>query len=231
MGFRSEGFVVFESGVTDAGFKELHRLSTLHEAEAMPTIAGRSWGECQLDGLEHLPAMDIVTSGVRQAIEGMGFSKPWQVLALDFAHPHLTYSFQTTASGTALGQHTDGLWPPSGDRIAQSEFLLGVLLAPVPSSECGPYVYWPKSHLDAIDHLEQSPESVLADRFRSIPPAVGTPTPFLGRAGDVILVHRLLRHGTVTRTASGVRRMAFFRPGHEFLAAGARVCDTSFARL
>jgi hypothetical protein len=233
MGFRSDGFIVFENGLTGAGFDELSRLSRLHEAEATPTIAGRSWGECQLDHIEHLPAMDIVTSGLRQAIEEIGFGKPWPVLALDFARPHLTYSFQTGTgvSGLALNQHTDGLWPPTADHVAQSEFLMGVLLGPVSSFDCGPYVFWPNSHLDAIDHLDRSPESVLADRFRTIPPGAGRPTPFLGHAGDVIVVHRLLRHGTAARTSPGVRRMAFFRLGHEFLAARARVGDTSFTRL
>ncbi|MCF8532020.1 MAG: phytanoyl-CoA dioxygenase family protein [Reyranella sp.] len=231
MGFRSDGFVVFKNGLTDEGFTELLRLSKLYEAEAIPTTAGRHWGECLLKRVEHLRAMDIVTSDVRQAIEDIGFSKPWPVLALDFAHPQLTYSFQTDASGLALNQHTDGLWPPSANYVAQCEFLLGVLLEHVPSFECGPYVFWPKSHLDAIDHLEQSPESVLADRFRTIPPAVGVSASFLGRAGDVIVAHRLLRHGTASRTSAGVRRMVFFRPGQEYLAVGARVCDTSFARL
>ena len=235
MGFRANGFTVFENGLTGAGLDELSRLSRLHEAAATPTIAGRSWGESQLDHIGHLAAMDVVTPAVRQAIGEIGFGKPWPVLASDFARPHLTYSFQadcsrSDVSGLALNQHTDGLWPPTSDRIALPEFLLGALLEPVSSVDGGPYVFWPKSHLDAIDHLERSPDSVLAHRFPTIPPGAGMPTPFLGRAGDVIVVHRLMRHGTAVRTSPGVRRMAFFRLGHEFLAAGTRVRDTSIAR-
>lgn len=231
MTFRSEGFVVFRSGLTDAGLGELHRLSEVHEAQAIPTIAGRSWGECQLKYLDHLRAIDIVVPGLEREIADIGFDKPWRVLASDFAHPHLTYSFQADASSSlALEQHTDGA-PKGADRVAQPEFLMGVLLEDVPSADCGPYVYWPRSHVIAVEHLERSPDSLLVDRVRSIPPAEGQPTPFLGRAGDVIVAHRLLRHGTAARTASGVRRMAFFRLGNEFLPVGARVGETSFARL
>jgi hypothetical protein len=231
MTFRSEGFVVFRNGVTDIGLKELHRLSKAREAEAIPTIAGRSWGECQLKYLDDLRAIDIAGSALKRKIEDIGFAKPWQVLASDFAHPHLTYCFQAGARpGLALEQHTDGA-PKGADCVAQPELLMGALLEDVPSPECGPYVYWPKSHLHAIDHLERAPESLLVDRVRSIPPSGGTPSSFLGCAGDVIVAHRLLRHGTASRSSSGVRRMAFFRLGNEFLPVGARVGDTSFARL
>lgn len=230
MGFRSEGFVVVRNGLTQAGLEELLRLSRLHEARAMPTVRGRSWGECQLKYLDELRAIDFVTPGLRREIEGIGFAKPWQVLAQDFAHPHLTYSFQTTASGVAFEQHTDGA-PKGVTSVAQPELIMGALLEDVPSPECGPFLYWPGSHLDAIDHLQGSQHSLLVDRVRTIPPADGPPRPFLGRAGDAIICHRLLRHGTAARTAGGVRRMAFFRLGNEFLAEGARVGDTAFARL
>jgi hypothetical protein len=231
MGFRSEGFVIFRSGLTDVALQELHRLSRAHEARAMPSD-GRSWGECQLTDLRHPRAAEMIKPALKRVIEGLEFGTPWQVLEGDLAHPQLTYSFQTEAlPGLALREHTDGLWPPTADSVARSEFLLGALLEDVHSRECGPYVYWPKSHQGAIDHLERLPESVLADRFRTIPAGVGTPAAFLGRAGDVIVAHRLLRHGTAARTSSGVRRMAFFRLGHEYLAVGARVRDTSIARL
>ena len=230
MGFRSEGFVVFKDGLTDAGLEELQRLSKVHEGPATPTTAGRSWGECQLKYQEYLREMEIVTPALRREIEEIGFSKSWQVLAMDFAHPHLTYSFQTNAPGMALQQHTDGAFKDA-TCVAQPELLMGILLEDVPSPEAGPYVYWPKSHLGAIEHLQGLPQSVLLDRFRTIPVAQGAPSPFLGRTGDVIVVHRLLQHGTVTRTASGIRRMVFFRLGNEFLPVGARVADTSFARL
>src|SRR6266545_2056940 len=88
MGFRSEGFVVFKNGLTDAGLEELHRLSKVHEAQAIPTIAGRSWGECQLKYQEQLREIDVVTPGLKREIEEIGFAKSWQVLAQDFAHPH-----------------------------------------------------------------------------------------------------------------------------------------------
>ena len=96
-----------------------------------------------------------MTSTLKRKIEDIGFAKPWQVLASDFAHPHLTYCFRAdTPPGLALEQHTDGA-PKGSDCVAQPEFLMGVLLEDVPSPECGPYVYWPKSHLRAIDHLEE----------------------------------------------------------------------------
>ena len=168
MGFRSEGFVIFRSGLTDVALQELHRLSRAHEARAMPSD-GRSWGECQLTDLRHPRAAEMIKPALKRVIEGLEFGTPWQVLEGDLAHPQLTYSFQTEAlPGLALREHTDGLWPPTADSVARSEFLLGALLEDVHSRECGPYVYWPKSHQGAIDHLERLPESVLADAIRSM---------------------------------------------------------------
>jgi hypothetical protein len=229
MGFRSEGFFVFRNGMTKDSLGELQRLSELHENQATPTIVGRSWGEYLLKDVPKLRTGDVVTPGLKREIEAVGFAKSWSVLAQDFKSPQLTYSFRTKALALALDQHTDGA-PKGATCVAQQDFLLGVLLNDVPSTESGPYVYWPRSHLDAIDHLEKSQGSELLHRVRTIPPAAGPPSPFLGRAGDVIVAHSLLRHGTAWRTSSGVRRMAFFRLGHELLPVGARVCDTSFAR-
>ena len=139
MGFRSEGFVVFKNGLTDAGLEELHRLSKVHEAQAIPTIAGRSWGECQLKYQEQLREIDVVTPGLKREIEEIGFAKSWQVLAQDFAHPHLTYSFRTNAPGVAFEQHTDGA-PKGATCVAQPEFILGILLEDVPSARFGPFL-------------------------------------------------------------------------------------------
>ena len=231
MSFRSDGYAVFGNGLTAVALLELLALSYRHEAPSRPGD-GRTWGEQQLhDVATPLPA-EVLTAEAKAWIGGLGFAAPWRKLEPDMAHPQLTYSFEAASLGAlALREHTDGLWPPDSDHVARSEFLLGAILEDVPSLSHGPYVCWPGSHLHAIDHLEARSTDDVADGFRTLPEGRGMPMPILGRAGDIVVAHRLLRHGTAPRARPGVRRMTFFRLGHRVLPKGTRVCDSAMTQL
>lgn len=231
MTFRRHGYAVFRNGLSAAGLRELQALSHRHEAGSRPDTA-RSWGEHQLLDVSTPPPADMLTAEAKAWIGSLGFAAPWCDLEPDMAHGQLTYSFFTDRPDTlALREHTDGLWPPDSDRVARNEFLLGAILEDVTSPADGPYVCWPGSHLQAIDHLEKQWTADVADGFRTLPQCEGTPTPILGGAGDVVVAHRLLRHGTAPRSRPGVRRMVFFRLGHRMLPAGTRVGDSAMTQL
>ncbi|WP_291990509.1 phytanoyl-CoA dioxygenase family protein [Luteitalea sp.] len=231
MTFRSDGYAVFPAGLTDEALRGLLALSHRHEAASRPGD-GRTWGERQLHDVATPAPAEMLTAAARAWIAGLGFAARWRDLEPDMAHPQLTYSFQVASPVTlALREHTDGLWPRDSDRVARSEFLLGTILEDVPSLAHGPYVCWPGSHREAIDHLDALSADDVADGFRTLPDGRGRPMPILGRAGDIVVAHRLLRHGTAPRAFPGVRRMAFFRLGHRMLPAGTRVRDSAMTQL
>jgi len=231
MTFRQQGYAVFRNGLGAAALRELQALSDRHEATARPD-PGRPWGEHQLLDITVPPPDEVLTAHAKAWIGSLGFAAPWRDLEPDMAHGQLTYSFcSDSPDALALREHTDGLWPPDADQVARNEFLLGALLGDVASLADGPYVCWPGSHLQAIAHLETLWTADVADGFRTLPPGEGTPTPILGWAGDIVVAHRLLRHGTAPRSRPGVRRMAFFRLGHRMLPAGTRVRDAAMTQL
>lgn len=231
MSFRSDGYAVFPAGLSDEGLQGLLALSRRHEASSRPGD-GRTWGERQLHDVATPPPAGMLADRAKAWIAGLEFAAPWRDLEPDMAHPQLTYSFEAASPGMlALREHTDGLWPPDSDRVARSEFLLGAILEDVPSLAHGAYVCWPGSHREAIEHLEARADDDVADGFRSLPEGRGSPMPILGRAGDIVVAHRLLRHGTAPRACPGVRRMAFFRLGHRMLPPGTRVRDSAMTQL
>ena len=87
--------------------------------------------------------------------------------------------------------------------------LIGVMLSDMPEPECGNFTAWPGSHLLNARALKRDGPRSLLDRMPDV--ALGTPLQITGRAGDVVLSHYLLSHGTAPNWSSDIRYMVFFR--------------------
>jgi hypothetical protein len=228
MTFQKDGYQIFSGGLTADGFAFLSGLSHQHEATAR--ASNGPWGERARVEEPTLASIEVFTGPVKQAILA-NTDCAWSKLCVSIAYPQLTYSFQTDQSQLALLQHVDGAGEASEEAI-EHEILVGALLGSVAGEGDGPFVVWPGSHISGREFLRRNPQMPAWNAIRAIPLDPSRPQPFLGHAGDVILVHRLLQHGTAARSAPGVRRMAFVRLGLAWPphAVNTPVEKTGFAR-
>ena len=233
--FREKAFVICRQGLNGDCRAELERLSQAYETAArdQASSAGKSWGDCGLQNEKVLAATSVVIPEVQQIVDGLGLAQTWSKMIHSLAYPQLAYSFQAKETGIALGQHTDGA---DGDGVGQKvvgqyEVLLGALIGDVPNKTSGAFLYWPGSHAEGHKSLKSNPDAVLWDAIRQIPNTDTEPEAFTGIAGDVILVHRLLKHATARRLEEGARRMVFFRLGHRLLDDGVKVSASTFGDL
>jgi hypothetical protein len=228
MTFQKDGYQIFADGLTADAFAFLSSLSHQHEATARATNG--PWGERARIEEPTMASIEVFTEPVKRAILA-NTDCGWSELCVSISYPQLTYSFQTGQSQLALLQHVDGAGEETEEAI-EHEILVGALLSSVASEADGPFVVWPGSHLSGRDFLWRNRQMPVWNAIRAIPLDPSRPQPFLGQAGDVILVHRLLQHGTAARSAPGVRRMAFVRLGLAWPphAANTPVEKTGFAR-
>ena len=116
--------------------------------------------------------------------------------------------------------HLDGLPAPSNGIPADGDIrlfsvLAGVLLSDMEAEGHGNFTVWPGSHVQMASWFAQNgtrfrDASVVFDAVAEIakrrPPAA-----VCGRAGDLILAHSLLLHGSGRHTGPAIRYIAFFR--------------------
>jgi hypothetical protein len=226
MTFERGGFQKLESGVTPDALTLLAGLSQKHEAEASANAA--PWGQKGRFEEPELRRITVFTDPVEQALlKNSGCAR--DKLFSSIAWPQMAYSFQTDQNGLALLQHIDGA-EDGPKTAAEYEILVGVLLSNVVSMADGAFVLWPGTHYSGREFMKQHPRMPAWNAIREIPKATSRPKPFLGSVGDVILMHRLVQHGTAARSTPGVRRMAFFRLGFVWHAENTPVEKTGFAR-
>jgi hypothetical protein len=209
MTFQNDGYQIFDGGLTPPAIALLLDLSQRHEATAR--ASSRPWADRGRVEEPTLAAIEVFTDPVKQAILA-NTDCAWSKLSSSILYPQLTYSFQTDQSQLALVQHVDGAADDTEEAV-EHEILVGALLDSVTSDADGPFVLWPRSHISGRDFLRRNLQMPVWNAIRAIPMDPSRPQPFLGQAGDVILVHRLLQHGTAARSTPGVRRMAFIRLG------------------
>lgn len=106
------------------------------------------------------------------------------------------------------GMHTSTNGVPEG-RLASFTGLAGVMLSDVTGDGQGNFTVWPGSHrLNGEYFREHQPESLLEGM-----PKVDLPPPrqLTGRAGDAVLCHYLLSHGTAPNVSPNIRYAIYFR--------------------
>jgi Phytanoyl-CoA dioxygenase (PhyH) len=228
MTFQRDGFQIFEGGLTSHAVTILTDLSYKHEAAVR--ASNRPWGEIGRFEEPTLNAIEVFTDPVKESILA-NTDYGWGRLTSSIAYPQLTYSFQTDEVGLALVQHVDGA-ADGPEEATECEILAGALLSSVASEADGAFVLWPASHISSRNYLLNHLQMPAWNAIRTIPKDSSRPQPFVGQIGDVILVHRLLQHGTATRSTPGVRRMAFIRLGFVWppYAVNTPVGKTGFAR-
>jgi hypothetical protein len=124
-----------------------------------------------------------------------------------------TYT-KPTEGPDIFNEHRDGAKDADATKIGRYKLQIGILLSDVADAD-GPFIYWPGSHHLALLHAGKHPdlgpvELIRTDlKFRERV----THCRFVGRAGQVILSHPLLTHGTLRNRGGCIRRMAFLRAG------------------
>lgn len=114
--------------------------------------------------------------------------------------------------------HVDGVSCPHLDPAELRTFslLAGIPLSGVTSPDGGALHYLPGGHLRMSRWFASEWSLGITDQ---VPPAIDaeTGTPFLGRTGDLLLMHHLVPHAVGANNTGTPRVMAYFRlshPGH-----------------
>lgn len=116
----------------------------------------------------------------------------------------------------ALEPHLDGMASrtnavPTG-QLRNFTALIGVMLSGQHDINQGNFTVWPGTHLMNAAYLRRAGPQSLIDAMPDI--ALPTPVQIKGDAGDVIISHYLLSHGTAPNLGADVRYMVFFRLTH-----------------
>lgn len=160
--------------------------------------AHRGWGDAQVHSQHIVQAFSGDIGRIVQELVGVSVKD------------HVQYAFTENCSNEEnINEHRDGA---SGDKVScigRYSLQVGVLLQDVNTND-GPFVYWPGSHHLAIIHAKVNPqlspyELIRADfRLRDRAKYCS----FTGSAGDVIVSHPLMTHGTLRN--QGKRRVIAF---------------------
>jgi len=125
---------------------------------------------------------------------------------------------ELTAVQPVKAMHVDGVSCPHLDPAELRTFslLVGIPLSDVTSPDGGALHYLPGGHLRMSRWFASEWSLGITDQ---VPPAIDseTGTPFLGRTGDLLLMHHLVPHAVGTNNTGTPRVMAYFRlshPGH-----------------
>ncbi len=124
-----------------------------------------------------------------------------------------------------FGLHLDG-YPTRTNglpkrRLFRSTVLVGVYLTDVLGPDRGNFVVWPGSHrryarffrdLDAPRFLAEHGAEALLERIRAFD--AGDPVQLEVRAGDAVIAHHLLGHGTADNLSTQTREAVYFRMVH-----------------
>jgi hypothetical protein len=126
--------------------------------------------------------------------------------------------FPSAGAGRAEPRpHIDGM-PQRQNGVAAGTIYHFTALAAVFLSDAdgpfqGNFTVWPGSHLALARHFGASGTDELLERFPSI--ALPSPRQLTFRAGDTLLAHYLLAHGSALNLGPHVRYAVFFRLFHD----------------
>lgn len=120
-----------------------------------------------------------------------------------------------TGSQPVKAMHVDGVACPHLDPAELRTFtlLVGVVLSDVNDPAGGALHYVPGGHLRMAEWFRTEWSAGMTDQ---VPPQIDAEdgTPFLGRPGDVLLMHHLVPHSVGRNTSEEPRVMAYFRVSH-----------------
>jgi ectoine hydroxylase-related dioxygenase (phytanoyl-CoA dioxygenase family) len=120
-----------------------------------------------------------------------------------------------------FGPHLDGIpttlnGVPADGRIHSFTVLAAVFLSDCPAGENGNFTVWPGTHLATARWLRErgtrvtDPDAFFAG-IRELAATTADPRPLAVRAGDLVLAHYLLLHGSGRHRGPNVRYAVFFR--------------------
>jgi hypothetical protein len=97
--------------------------------------------------------------------------------------------------------------------------LIGIYLSDVSELDHGNFTVWPGSHRTIATYLAQNLDAN-ADNIYEVIRGIGQidcgePLQIRARAGDVVICHSLLKHGTAPNLGSNIRYMVFVRARHQ----------------
>ncbi|MFK0193949.1 phytanoyl-CoA dioxygenase family protein [Kitasatospora sp. NPDC090308] len=111
--------------------------------------------------------------------------------------------------------HVDGVACPHLDpeELRTFSLLVGVVLSDITNPEAGALRYQPGGHLAMAEWFRTQWSLGITEQ---VPPDLDTQagTPFLGRPGDLLLMHHLVPHAVGRNLGTQPRLMAYFRVEH-----------------
>jgi hypothetical protein len=144
------------------------------------------------------------------------FVSPEGIRSVSAAQIQIRVPDELRVSQSEKSMHVDGVACPHLEPTELRTFTLlaGVLLTEVNDVSEGALRYLPGAHIDMARWFRE--DWKLGARLQ-VPPAIGERPgiPFLGRPGDVILLHHLTPHAVGANRTTKPRIMVYFRVKHE----------------
>lgn len=214
-GFVRDGLIVKRSAVDAALITRARAHVDRWCREAMdPTLIGEYTQRTFAPELgSHPDLLALFThSGVAQlAAELCGDFRPVTAAQLQIRLPERDLK----TGQPAKAMHVDGVACPHLDPAELRTFslLVGVVLSDITDPRGGALRYQPGGHLEMSQWFRDEWTAGITDQ---VPPQIDarSGTPFLGKQGDVLLMHHLVPHAVGSNASTEPRVMAYFRVSH-----------------
>ncbi len=203
---RVEGALRIANHWLDTGFD-----STQRDSYHSKSFAPEHTGDPEMLGL----LTDTPAFGLAEHLVGQSLAPP--------TNSQITMRFPAEPGRPPepFGAHLDGLPTPLNGvpfdgRVHGFTALAAVLLSDCPAGEHGNFTVWPGTHLEMArwfraDGTRVPDVDAFVTAVRDLADATSEPVSVVGRAGDLVLAHYLLLHGTGIHTGPHVRYVVFFR--------------------
>ena len=216
--FRKEGYVMLPGLISPAYVRQARRAINISvgqgmNVEDMPRLRVQSFCPELRDSA---PLMSLLLqTGLRSLSESLIGEGELRPGSQGGAQINLRFPVHEGVRKPLL-PHLDGMSSPTNavppGHLRNFTALVGVLLSDVLEEDEGNFTVWPGTHLLNADYLQRVGARKLLDGMPDI--ALPPPLQLTGRAGDVVIAHYLLSHGTAASWGCDVRYMAFFRLTH-----------------
>jgi Phytanoyl-CoA dioxygenase (PhyH) len=206
------GYTIVSGAIDDAHLRAAqdtaNHLNAVHPDEGWERSKNESWREIRY--CRHPAFMAVATDVLDPlALEILESAPP-----VDFVQFAVTMPGFATKGGVGRNFHVDG---GQGQLIDVFNVLFGVALTPVTSDTAGGFHVLPGSHALLAEKFKRQPDDpsvhwgqLKLDFQRDALPGARMVVPKLA-AGDIVVAHSLISHGTAANTTTQPRDMLFQR--------------------
>lgn len=155
-------------------------------------------------------ALETPAWALAEALMGADNITPVSVGQIALRFPVLEEPVET------VSPHLDGTYSPLNGvpegSLRGFSMLLGVVLRDIEETDAGNLMVWPGSHHLYAQYFRQHGWESLLQGMPAVD--LGKPVQVTAKAGDVLLVHYLLGHGTSANLSPNIRYTVYFRLRH-----------------